>query len=149
MRSCINIIDKHTLEVKGHKYTSDDHGLVYAMCCLVREFDDLKAEYDRLLELHQKVVGVETTDGNAYVMTFIDLANRIEIHKQTLMMIASRPEFDKYRTYITKPKKHPALIVSKNSLKLLYKYLNEKSRIQFSEQKFRTLLRGVIDGYTC
>jgi hypothetical protein len=149
MRSCINIIDKHTIEVKGHKYTSDDHGLVYAMCCLVREFDDLKVEYDRLVELHQKVVGIESTDGNAYVMTFFDLANRIEINRQQLMMIASRPEFDKYRTYITKPKKHPAFIVSKNSLKLLYKYLNEKSRIQFSEQKFRTLLRGIIDGYTC
>ena len=149
MRDCINIIDKNTLEVKGSKYSIGDTSLVFVLMCLVREYDDLKLVYDRLLEQHQKVIKIKSTEDNAYVMSFLDLANRLDINKQTLMVITSRAEFDKYRTYVTVPRKRPALIVTKNSLKLLYTYLNEKTRIEFSQQKFKTLLRSITDGYSC
>ena len=149
MRNSINIIDKNIIEVKGHRYTSEDTVLVFAISCLVQEYDDLKLAYDRLIEQQEKVKSIAAIEGMAYIMTFFDLSNKLGINRQTLMIITSRADFDKYRTYITVPRKHPALIVIKNSLKLLYTYLNEKSRINYSEQKFKTLLRAVINGYSC
>ena len=148
MRELISIIDNYTIQVKGIQYTREDSNLIYILRCLIKDYDNLKTEYDRLSERYQKVLNVTRLEDFAYVMTSFDLAERIDIKRQSLLQIICRAEFDKYRTYVTKPRYRQALIVTKQSLLLLYKFLKGK-KIGFSEEKLDNLLKEIMYGNSC
>lgn len=149
MRDNISIIDKETIEINGREYVSEDTSLVFVIKCLIKEYDDLKGEYCKLVEQYEQVAGIVSKENDAYVMTFSDLSRRLGMDRQALMTISGRAEFDKYRTYVTKPRKAPALIVTRQSLTLLQDFLNSKPKTKKSEKGFNRLLKDISDGYTC
>ena len=149
MREYIKIIDNDNIAVKNCIYNKDETGLVFAIRCLTQEYDDLKLEYDRLIEQHKKVISITNVDGDAYIMSFRDLSNRLGVSVQTLMTLTSRTEFNEYYTYITRPRKCKAIIVTQKSLELLRTFLGRNKNRRIIEENLDKLLEDIKFGKPC